>query len=252
MKSKKTVLIIIVIIVAVILLSVASWLIYKKFFKKPTEELIPLATDDTGVKPTVNPTVAGGPSDVKAFQDWMDIEHPNWVKGKNLNKGSGYGTYGPSTQAAWALWKDAFLKPAKLESSVNPYLTPFSAPQFGTYPVFNTNPNTNPTSNVATAYDAIGKYAYTKGSYTNVRNTSSLGNSFNNTFIGQANSGRIGKIKAYQATGWLSGPGWYQLDLTTTLVPSTAGLKLDGLAGSNPANAKSGYVREDGVVIQNS
>jgi|688.fasta_scaffold79591_4 hypothetical protein len=251
MKSKKTVLIVIVIIVAVILLSVASWLIYKKFFKKNTDEKndVPLTNDD-GTPVLINQTqvVAGGPSDVKAFQDWMDIEHPNWVKGKNLNKGSGYGTYGPSTQAAWALWKTDFQKPAKLESSVNPYLNPFA----GAYPVFNTNPNTNPTSNVATGYNAIGKYAYTKGSYTNVRNTSSLGNSFNNTFIGQANSGRIGKIKAYQATGWLSGPGWYQLDLTTTLVPSTAGLKLDGLVGSNPANAKSGYVREDGVVIQNS
>jgi hypothetical protein len=251
MKSKKTVLIVIVIIVAVILLSVASWLIYKKFFKKPTEDLIPLATDDTGVNPAVNPTVGGGPSDVKAFQDWMDIYHPNWVKGKNLNKGSGYGTYGPSTQAAWGLWKDEFLKPAKLESSVNPYLTPFSAPQFGTYPVFNTNPNANPTSNVATGYNAIGKYAYTKGSYTNVRMEPGLGNFFSNTFIGQANSGKIGKIKAYQSSGLgINVPGWYQLDLTTTLVPSTAGLNHP--SGSIPALRKSGYVREDGVVIQNS
>jgi hypothetical protein len=45
---------------------------------------------------------------IKAFQNWMDIKHPNWVgannadlsNGKNLNKGSGYGNYGTSTQKA--------------------------------------------------------------------------------------------------------------------------------------------------------
>jgi hypothetical protein len=42
---------------------------------------------------------------IKAFQDWMDTIGP-WVKGsdgkyKLLNKGNGYGVYGPSTKAAW-------------------------------------------------------------------------------------------------------------------------------------------------------
>lgn len=45
---------------------------------------------------------------IKAFQNWMDIKHPNWVgatnadlsNGKNLNKGSGFGSYGTSTQKA--------------------------------------------------------------------------------------------------------------------------------------------------------
>lgn len=45
---------------------------------------------------------------IKAFQNWMDIKHPNWVgatnadlsNGKNLNKGAGYGKYGSSTQKA--------------------------------------------------------------------------------------------------------------------------------------------------------
>lgn len=40
-------------------------------------------------------------TEIKAFQDWMDAKHPNWVNGKNLNKGSGYGTFGPSTSKAW-------------------------------------------------------------------------------------------------------------------------------------------------------
>jgi len=122
MKNKKTLVVVIVIIVAVILLVVAGWLIYKKFINKNTEEKndVPLSTDDSAETPVVvtdtntqvvTPIVGAGPADVKAFQDWMDIYHPNWVKGKNLNKGSGYGTYGPSTQAAWGLWKVDFQKP---------------------------------------------------------------------------------------------------------------------------------------------
>jgi hypothetical protein len=52
----------------------------------------------------------------KAFQDWMDINHPNWVgctdsactNGKNLNKGKGYGTFGQSTTKAWNLYGNDF------------------------------------------------------------------------------------------------------------------------------------------------
>jgi hypothetical protein len=81
----------------------------------PKEESnVPLATDDSGTpakNSTGTTTTASGPTDVKAFQDWMDKNHPNWVKGKNLNKGSGYGSYGPSTQAAWNTYKGEFQKP---------------------------------------------------------------------------------------------------------------------------------------------
>jgi hypothetical protein len=53
---------------------------------------------------------------IKAFQDWMDSTHPNWVgctdskctNGKNLNKGKGYGTFGPSTTKAWSEWGNDF------------------------------------------------------------------------------------------------------------------------------------------------
>lgn len=131
MKSKKTAFI--VIIIAVILLLVASWLIYSKFFKKVEEKKdVPLATDDTGVEPAPtinnNPVVGSGPVDVKAFQDWMDINHPNWVKGKSLNKKSGYGTYGPSTQSAWALWKDAFQNIRGTIGTIIPITTPNTLP----------------------------------------------------------------------------------------------------------------------------
>lgn len=52
----------------------------------------------------------------KSFQDWMDINHPNWVgctdskcsNGKNLNKGKGYGAFGPSTNKVWKLYDNDF------------------------------------------------------------------------------------------------------------------------------------------------
>jgi hypothetical protein len=53
---------------------------------------------------------------IKAFQDWMDSTHPNWIgctdskctNGKNLNKGKGYSTFGPSTTKAWSEWGNDF------------------------------------------------------------------------------------------------------------------------------------------------
>lgn len=50
---------------------------------------------------------------IKAFQDWMDTVG-NWVKdasGKyvKLNKGAGYGNYGPSTSSAWNAYGKQYL-----------------------------------------------------------------------------------------------------------------------------------------------
>ena len=46
---------------------------------------------------------------VKAFQDWLDISHPKWVNGKNLNKGDGYGNLGPKTKKQWSLYSWDYL-----------------------------------------------------------------------------------------------------------------------------------------------
>ncbi len=46
--------------------------------------------------------------EIMKFQDWMDINNPNWVNGKNLNKSTGYGSWGPSTQEAWEKYKYKF------------------------------------------------------------------------------------------------------------------------------------------------
>lgn len=45
---------------------------------------------------------------VAAFQDWLDKNYPNWYNGTRLNKGSGYGTLGPKTKAAWQKYGAAY------------------------------------------------------------------------------------------------------------------------------------------------
>jgi hypothetical protein len=69
-------------------------------------------TPDKSITPAVDTKVetpkVDAPKDVKAFQDWMDKNHPNWVNGKNLNKGGGYGNFGSATQSAWATYKTEY------------------------------------------------------------------------------------------------------------------------------------------------
>ena len=64
---------------------------------------------------TTAPSELNTAAKIKAFQDWMDTIGP-WVKGadgkyKLLNKGAGYGLFGPSTSAAWSFYKNAYLTP---------------------------------------------------------------------------------------------------------------------------------------------
>lgn len=61
-------------------------------------------------------------AEVQAFQDWLDVKHPGWVLGKNLNKGKGYGTFGPSTSSAWEKYSaeyTAFLAPASTTTTTS-------------------------------------------------------------------------------------------------------------------------------------
>jgi len=64
---------------------------------------------------------------IKAFQDWMDTIGP-WVKSSSgkyvtLNKGIGYGSFGPSTQAAWKGYKDRYLSTSANTSEYNKFLS---------------------------------------------------------------------------------------------------------------------------------
>jgi len=74
----------------------------------------PSVDDDKGTPPKGEQPKVDKPASVTEFQDWMDKNHPNWVKGKNLNKGSGYGNFGEYTQKAWATYKTEFQKPKGL------------------------------------------------------------------------------------------------------------------------------------------
>ena len=72
---------------------------------------------DGGTKQPAKP-VATPPElkDIKAFQDWLDVNAKGWATGYKdgiINKGQnggGYGKFGPRTQKAWATYKDQFLK----------------------------------------------------------------------------------------------------------------------------------------------
>jgi len=48
-------------------------------------------------------TAPAKPADVKGFQDWLDRKKVPWTStGGQLNKGRGYGVFGPQTTKAWA------------------------------------------------------------------------------------------------------------------------------------------------------
>ena len=78
------------------------------------------------VTPAGTPPITDKPADVKAFQDWLDTNYPTWYKGGKLNKGSGYGTFVPSTRGAWASYKTQYLTPTT--PAPTPAPTPASTP----------------------------------------------------------------------------------------------------------------------------
>jgi hypothetical protein len=56
----------------------------------------------TGATPSVVTTKPFSTSaEIKKFQDWLDSNYPTWLKNGKLNKGSGYGSYGPNTENAY-------------------------------------------------------------------------------------------------------------------------------------------------------
>jgi len=61
---------------------------------------------------TANPI--GTIDDVKRFQDWLDVKHPNWLDNKtSLNKGFGYGNFGNQTLKAWTKYSTEYLDKTK-------------------------------------------------------------------------------------------------------------------------------------------
>jgi hypothetical protein len=55
---------------------------------------------------------------VKLFQDWLDLNAQDWATGftnGKLNKGTGYGNFGPRTQKAWNTYGRRFLSGGDME-----------------------------------------------------------------------------------------------------------------------------------------
>ena len=69
-------------------------------------------------KTTPIPTELKNIEGVKLFQDWLDVNAQGWATGFTkgvLNKGSGYGTFGPRTQKAWNTYGRRFLSGGDME-----------------------------------------------------------------------------------------------------------------------------------------
>ena len=80
--------------------------------------------------------------DVKAFQDWLDKNKPGWAAGYTggiVNKGKGYGTYGPRTKKAWETYKDEFLKASPTTPAPTP--TPAKSEEEEAEAVYGDNPS---------------------------------------------------------------------------------------------------------------
>lgn len=81
------------------------------------------------------PAELGDVKGVQAFQNWLDANHPGWIKKYNTLGGDpkkGFGKFGPNTNAAWQdpVKKDAYLKVKEQQKqtdlqSVSGYATDF-------------------------------------------------------------------------------------------------------------------------------
>ena len=73
---------------------------------------------NTGGGGTQNPI--GDADAVKKFQDWLDIKYPTWLKGGKLNKGGGYGNFGPNTSNAWTTYGVDYQKVVVVPTGTTP------------------------------------------------------------------------------------------------------------------------------------
>jgi hypothetical protein len=83
-------------------------------------------------------------TDVKAFQDWLDKNKPGWAAGYTggiVNKGKGYGTYGPRTKKAWedVTIRNEFLKASP--TTPTPTSTPAKSEEEEAEAVYGDNPS---------------------------------------------------------------------------------------------------------------
>lgn len=102
------------------------------------------------------PSELGNAEGVKKFQDWLDANKPGWATGYadgKVNKGRGYGRFGPRTSSAWVTHKEAYLKPAVVDTGVmsSDDFLPADAVYSSVEPTTNTTTNTG----VVTKNDSV-------------------------------------------------------------------------------------------------
>jgi len=108
------------------ILGTGGYLIYTKLIKPKNEEKAKKKAEEDATKnaqPQQQQQGGGTPSpgnlatttqpftssaEVKAFQDWMDVNYPTWLNGGRLSKGNGYGTFGPSTSNVYETHKQEY------------------------------------------------------------------------------------------------------------------------------------------------
>lgn len=191
----------------------------------------------------------------KAFQDWLDLKYPTWLKGKTLAKGSGYGTFGPSTKVAYATYGEEWTKsttsapPFDKEGFTKGFLEAWTIARTTTAPFWIYQGIAYDTKTGQRYLDlgegAIGKFARPKATpgYAKVRSgTKTIDTGFGANLLGKINyPNYVGTIKNSTTDKDKSGKSfrWYELTLA------------GGLAEPTPTGqySKTGWVREDTIDI---
>lgn len=243
---------------------VVGYLLYKKAkdkkdenAKKDAEEQETIANQNTGGggggnTPKTEPSVLTS-AQTKAFQDWLDAKYPKWLKGKTLNKGSGYGTFGPSTKVAYATYGAEWTKSTTSAPPFDKdgYITGFKDAwsKVGTAPFFIYRgiafDSKTGQRYLELGEGAIGKFARPKVTpgFAKVRsNTKTIDTGMSATLLGKINyPNYVGKIKNTMTDKDKSGKSfrWYEVTLA------------GGLAEPTPQGqySKTGWVREDAIDI---
>ena len=77
-------------------------------YEKSVEEPCSCPTLSRGWPGSISSSAPTEIEKIKEFQNWMDTKHPGWVNGKSLKKGSGYGSWGSSSEEAWKKYCSEF------------------------------------------------------------------------------------------------------------------------------------------------
>lgn len=89
---------------------------------------------------------------------------------------------------------------------------------------------------------AVGKIAYAKGEYVNVRSSQKVDNGYNNNFIGKVEKGTpVGKIMEANIVG---DKVWYKVGVIGS------NLKDDKELGKAKKSSTTGYIREDAIIFK--